>query len=403
MGVLSRISFTAAVVAACLLSSSCQKLLDRVQSGTEGPATEDECRAFGAELEAAVVANNQTKTAESFNLAGIFYKSVSDFEGPPEYHAQLRRHAEEDAKNDPTVPLLLEGVRRGGQLKFLRVHTVDGRSRALVRYIGPRGGVDYLDFLPIRQANGRVVAEDFYSASNGELATESLRRLQLKVAAEQQRGPAGHPASTAKLWVPCVPKINEMYRASIERKYSQAIAVYRTLPAEIRADKSIYLRYLWDAEAVSDAEFLVALDGFRRQFPGDPAQAFQDIDYYCLTRNFESALRSIDKAEKAIGGDPYLNALRAKLLVKAWRHKEARVAADKAIEQEPGLTHAYWGRIDVALAETHHADTLAWLKKLVENTGQVVGDLRNDPDYAVFVRSPEYAEWLRWSAARKRS
>ena len=163
-----------------------------------------------------------------------------------------------------------------------------------------------------------------------------MRRLQLKVAAEQDQGPPGHPPSTAKLWVPNIAKINAMYKASIDRKYAQAVAIYRSLPAEIRTDKSIYLRYLWDAEAVSDAEFLVALDGFRRQFPGDPAQVFQDVDYYCLTRNFEEALKSIDKAEKAIGGDPYLNALRAKLLVKAWRHKEARPVADKAIEQEPG-------------------------------------------------------------------
>jgi tetratricopeptide (TPR) repeat protein len=380
----------------------CLKSLDP-SGGGERPATEDECRAFGAELEAAVAANDKAKTAELFDLASLFYKCVSDFEGPPEYHAQLRRQAEADARNDPTVTILLEGVRRGGQVKLLRVHTVDGRPRALVRYIGPRGGVEYMDFLPIRRANGRIVSEDLYSASNGELASESLRRPQLKVAAEQEKGPPGHARSSARLWVPNVPKINAMYKASIERKYTQAVGIYRSLPNEIRADKSIYLRYLWDAEAVSDTEFLAALDGFRRQFPSDPALTFQNIDYYCLTRNFEEALQSIDKAETAIGGDPYLNALRAKLLVKAWRHKDARAVADKAIDQEPGLTHGYWGRIAVAVAETHHADTLGWLKKLVENTGQSVGDLRIDPQFVVFIRSSEYRDWMSWYASRKKS
>jgi hypothetical protein len=381
----------------------CLKGLDRNGGEAERPATEDECGAFGAELETAVAANDKAKTAELFDLAGLFYKCVSDFEGPPEYHAQLRRQADQDARIDPTVTILLEGVRRGGQVKLLRVHTVDGRPRALVRYIGPRGGVEYMDFLPVRRANGRIASEDVYSASNGELASESLRRLQLKVAAEQEKGPPGHPRSSAQLWVPNVGKINAMYKASIERKYTQAVGIYRSLPNEIRADKSVYLRYLWDAEAVSDTEFLLALDGFRRQFPGDPALTFQNIDYYCLTRNFEEALLSIDKAEKAIGGDPYLNALRAKLLVKAWRHKEARAVADQAIEEEPGLTHGYWGRIAVALAETHHADTVTWLKKLVENTGQSIGDLRNDPQFAVFIRSQEYRDWVSWYAGRKKS
>lgn len=402
MVVPGRLRFIALLVV-CAGTLGCAKWLQQVGGGGERPATEDECRAFGAELEAAVAADDRIKTAESFDLAGIFYKSVSDFEGPPEYHVQLRRHADEDAKNDPAVPLLLESVRRGGQFKFLRVHTVDGRPRALMRRIGPHGAVDYLDFVPVRRASGRVVAEDIFSASNGELATETVRRLQLKVAAEQQQGPPGHPPSTARLWVPNIAKINAMHKASIDRKYAEAVAIYHTLPKEIRGEKSVYLHYLWDTEAVSPAEFLIALDGFRRQFPGDPALVFQDVDYYCLNRNFEEALRSIDKAEKAIGGDPYLNALRAKILVKAWRHKEARAAADKAIEQEPTLTHGYWGRIAVALAETHHADTLALLKKLVENTGQAVGDLRNDPDFVVFVRTPEYAEWVKWYAGRKRA
>ena len=155
-----------------------------------------------------------------------------------------------------------------------------------------------------------------------------------------------------------------MYRECVARKYAAGRANYKSLPAEIQTDKSVFLRYLWAAEAVGDTEFLLALDGFRRQFPNDPALDFQNIDFYRLMRNFDEALRSIDKAEKSIGGDPYLNALRAKLLVKAWRFKEARVAADKAIEQEPGLTHGYWGRIDVALAEANHADTLALFEEV---------------------------------------
>src|SRR5687768_14110088 len=150
------------ILVACAASGGCGKLLDQVGASPERPANEDECREFGTELEAAVAAGDKAKTTELIALAALFYKSVSDFEGPPEYHARLRKKAEEDARNDPMVPLLLEGVRRGGQLKLLRVHTVDGRPRALVRYIGVRGTVEYLDFLPVRRPDGRVVAEDIH-------------------------------------------------------------------------------------------------------------------------------------------------------------------------------------------------------------------------------------------------
>jgi len=384
----------------CVLSAGCARLgLGDPDSIT--PATTEECQTFGNELESAVAANDAARTAELFDLAGQFRRSTADFVGPAEYHAQLRKAAEDDARNDPLVPLLLASVRRGGQVKLLRVHTVDGRPRALVRYIGPRGSVDYVDFLPARTGDGRLVAEDMHIAGNGELASVTLRRPQLKIAAEQKQGPPGHPPSNSRVWVSHIPKLNAMYRQCIDRKYAQAVATYKSLPAEIQTDKTIYLRYLWAAEAVSDTEFLLALDGFRRQFPTDPALDFQNIDYYRLMRNFDAAFKTIDKAENSIGGDPYLNALRAQMLVKAWRFKEARVEADKAIEHEPGLTHGYWGRIDVAVAEANHADTLAYLKKLAENTGHVAGDLRKDLDFAVFIRTPEYREWLEWRAKRK--
>jgi len=365
------------------------------------PASADDCEKFGHELEQAVAADDEARTTELIGLAGLFRRATADFEGSAEYKAQLRKHAEEDARNDPFVPLLLASVRRGAQIKLLRVHAVDGRSRALVRYISPRGWVEYFDFLPSRGPNG-LVAEDIQFAANGELASQTIRRVQLNVAAEQQRGPPGHPPSSARIWVPQIPKLNAMYRQCIDRKYAEAVATYKSLPAEIRADKSVFLTYLWASEAVSDTEFLLALDGFRRQFPNDPGLVFQNIDYYRLMRNYDAALQSIDKAEKAIGGDPYLNALRATLLVKAWKFQEARAAADKAISEEPGLTHGYWGRIDVSLAEANHPDTLAYLKRLVENTGHVVGDLRKHRDFAVFTRSAEYQEWVAWSAARKK-
>ena len=385
----------------CVIATGCARL-GLGDPDSISPATADECQTFGNELAAAVAADDAARTAELFDLAGQFRRSTADFVGPDEYHAQLRKAAEEDARNDPLVPLLLASVRRGGQVKLLRVHTVDGRPLALVRYIGPRGSVEYIDFVPARTGDGRLVAEDMHIAGNGELASVTLRRPQLKIAAEQKQGPPGHPPSNSRVWVSHIPKLNAMYRQCIDRKYAQAVATYKSLPAEIQTDKSIFLRYLWAAEAVGDTEFLLALDGFRQQFPSDPALDFQNIDYYRLMRNFDAALKTIDKAEQSIGGDPYLNALRAKMLVKAWRFKEARVEADKAIEHEPGLTHGYWGRIDVAVAEANHADTLAYLKKLAENTGHVAGDLRKDLDFAVFIRTPEYREWLKWSAERKK-
>jgi hypothetical protein len=58
--------------------------------------------------------------------------------------------------------------------------------------------------------------------------------------------------------------------------------------------------------------------------------------------------------------------------------------------------------VAVALREKNHQDTLAWLKKVVEQTGAEIQDLTELDDYAGFARSPEHAAWVRWYAARKK-
>jgi hypothetical protein len=160
----------------------------------------------------------------------------------------------------------------------------------------------------------------------------------------------------------------------------------------------MYLQYVQAALHCTDAEYLQALDGFRRQFPGDPALIVQAIDHFRLTHQYEGAVRAAAVFEQSIGGDPCLKALRGLLLAKGWRFVEARAAATQAIEEEPTLKLAYFARIHISLAEANHPDTLEWLKKLVEATGHKVRNLQTDSDYAVFVRSPQYREWLSWTA-----
>src|SRR5262245_56395065 len=155
----------AVLLLGCAWLAGCSRLLSIGNPDALTPASADDCEKFGHELEQAVAADDAARTTELIGLAGLFRRATAEFEGSAVYKAQRRKHAEEDARNDPFVPLLLASVRRGAQVKLLRVHTVDGRSRALVRYISPRGSVEYFDFLPARGSDG-LVAEDIQLAAD---------------------------------------------------------------------------------------------------------------------------------------------------------------------------------------------------------------------------------------------
>lgn len=390
------------ITSLCVMSAGCDRLLRLGPGGSDSkaPATEQECVQFAADLQAAVDANDKARTSKLIGLAEPYKMAVIDFDGTPEYRKGLTKSCDERAAKHPFVPMLLAKVRNGGQLKLLRVHEVDGRPRALFRTIRANGIVGYLDFVPARFPDGHVGIEDVYVPASTELFSQSLRRIALAIAAEEGGGPPGHPRTSDRTWTTHLPKWNAMLAAMNAEKWASAIAAYKSLPEKMRTNRTVMLHYVQAALHDSDAEYIRAIEAFHGQFPDDPAVKVHNVDYFRMTRQHVPAVDAIEYAEKTVGGDPCLKALRAVELAKGWRFPEARAAAERAIEEEPTLKWAYISRVRVSLLETNHADTLKWLQKMVGATGHTPGDLRRDPDFDVFVRSPQYREWLAWTATQ---
>jgi len=393
-------------VVGCALAGGCAKLLNTIQPGAESaspvPATEQECLQFAADLQKAVDDGDQARTSELIGLTETYKAAVADFDGTPEYRNGLLKACEKKAAAHPFVPMLLAKVRNGGQLKLLRVHTVDGRPRALFRTLRADGVVGYLDFLPVRFPDGRLGIEDVYVPASTELFSQSLRRINLAFAAEEGHGPPGHPATTDRTWTNNEGKWTAMLQAMHAEKWEEAIKVYKSMPEKMRTNRTVFLHVVQAALLWSDAEYIRAVEAFRRDFPDDPAVKVHNVTYYRMTRQHTAAVEAIQHAELVLGGDPCLRAMRAEEMARGWRFQEARVAAEKAIEEEPTLKWAYLSRIVVSLLEANHPDTLAWMKKMSEATGYEISDLRKDRDFDVFVASSQYREWLTWTATHKK-
>ncbi len=153
-----------------------------------------------------------------------------------------------------------------------------------------------------------------------------------------------------------------------------------------------------------DALYLAEMERFRKDHPDDAAGDLVSMDYYHLKKQPDEVLKLADRLDKALGGDPYLSVVRVGALIDAKRFKEARTAAEKAVKDEPKLTQAYWARISVATEEKNHADTLTWLKKLVEDTGTDVtaAEVEMNEQFAAFIKTPQYQQFKQWLAKREK-
>jgi tetratricopeptide (TPR) repeat protein len=228
-----------------------------------------------------------------------------------------------------------------------------------------------------------------------------MRRLVLPAAAELDRGLLSELRGDEKVYVNNMPKLMSMFQAIRAGNDAQAIGIYKSLPTELREQKTVLVVHLKAAQS-DDAEYSAALATYRRLYPTDPGVDFLSIDYHVLKKNYDEAIRCVDKVDMVVGGDPFLLTVRANVLAEAGRFEQARTASEKAIEQEPELKEGYWSRISVALKEKNHADTLKWLKRVVEKTSVEIADLTTEDDYADFVKSPQHEEWLKWYGRRKK-
>jgi tetratricopeptide (TPR) repeat protein len=151
-----------------------------------------------------------------------------------------------------------------------------------------------------------------------------------------------------------------------------------------------------------EADYLAALETFRKLYPNDPAIDLHSIDYYLLKKRYDEAHKAIDRLNEAVGGDPYLGVLHGHVWMEAGQFEKARRAIERGIKEEPHLTNGYWSRITLSLREKKHADTLHWLKMIVEKCQVEIQDLAAVPDYADFVKSPQHGEWQKWYAGRRK-
>jgi len=365
-----------------------------VQSDGQTP-TQNECCEYARELESAVRSGDPTETSSLMRLDDLMRRTVNDLDIPSRARDEILRGAS-SSSNKALPSELVAIVKQGGSYTFRNYHVDNGKPYVLFRMFTSRGGVTYHDIALARHPDGKVALDDIYYLSTGELVSQSLRRSLLALV------PSLYPSLLAQLTAADrdvaenMKKITRLGAAVNGGRADEAIATYRSLPETLRKDKSLLLFYVRAAHLKGGAEYAAALATYRRYHPSDRALDFLELDHQVMTKDYKSALATIDRLSTVTQDDSYILVMRASVLSMSGRHREAATAAEKAIEKEPDLARAYACRLTVSLQEKNHAETLQWLKQYADKCGVTIEDLTKLPGYAEFIKSPQYAEWKNW-------
>jgi hypothetical protein len=364
--------------------------------------SDEECRAFGLALAKAVSAGDLAAVNALIDWDVLFEKALAGMSMTQPQHQSIIT----ELKGSVGLELgftgqLVKNAKAGTELTFLRPRQSRGSQVAQFRMsqTAGEGGVNYLEFVVKRSADGKVRAMDVYPFMTAEYLSATFRRALLPVISSLSRTFLDKLLTNEQDVVRDLPKLQEFVSLIGQGKNQQALVQFAALRPETKKEKWVLMLRLRAAQDSDEKEYAAVLEDFRTLYPKDPCLDMILIDYHTLKKDYSKAIESVDRLDQAVGGDPYLNTIRANLSEASGDLAAAEKFARLAIDGDPTV-QGYFYLIGITMAEKKYGETLAALKKQDQAFKMVYKDLKTVPLYAGFVQSPEYKDWLEYLAQK---
>ena len=368
---------------------------DGVLAGKVTPLTDAKAERYGHALEAAVKAGDLAALERLIDWDAITEAALA----PTDLPDAKKKAGAAGLKKGINGPggfshTLAKAVAGGGSYKWLRTRrNKQGDTTVLFRLMGADGALNYHELTIVSRPKGAVVATDIYVLLTGESLVETLQRIYMMLAAAE-----GKPATFFSKGEG--PKDNRteaviaMTKAQRENKPQDAVAYYKSLPLEVQNQKSIKIQYLMATMKLDEKQYLAAIDDYEKQFPGDPSLDLVSIDGFLLKQQNDKALATIERLSKSLGGDPYIDGMRGTLLLRVNKPDEAEKVGREAMKADPTLEGGYDAVIGASLMKKSYATTVEMLNLVDGKFGATAEQIAATPDFADFVKSPEYKAWI---------
>jgi hypothetical protein len=360
--------------------------------------TEGECREFSSKLENAILKSDGKTLHELMRYDEIVDRSMDGLEIPRD----LRRSLLEKMKKleiPPFATAIVDAVRNGASYK-LQAIDADAKPPRVRMRLAMQSAINYHEIHLTRHSNGQVVAHDTYVMLTGELISDTSRRGFLLAMPLQP----GNAQGADREYLDNIQKLVAMARAHKQGLAKEAIAQYRQLPQSLQRNKALRLMMIDLASSLGNEEYVRLVEDFRRDYPDEPAVDLISLQYLRQTKKYDEYLKCMERVEKSVGGDAYLDAARAETMIEADRRDDARRFSEKAVAQDASLRDGYVTRVRVAMLDKNHQDTLTWLKRDIDkfNTPADLKGMKVNPEFAAFVESPQFQTFEKWYLAREK-
>lgn len=282
---------------------------------------------------------------------------------------------------------LVSSVSQGAKLKFLGLNWNGGRAKSSYLVDLP-SGMNYIIFYLTEDSTGSIRIVDIFDYVSAEITSTRLRRL---VAGRSSVG-----FSIRRMSEPTVgAAVDSMLKLAGAGSRQEAIKYSEQLPSAIRDDKFVAVQRILIGKSIGEDEYQAALRRMYKLFAGDPECDLIFIDLFFADRQVDSAQRAINRIDSAVGGDPYLNSLRAKAEMLSNNYDGARKYLRRYITQDSTSPEPWFGLTSIAVKQGKFSEVVRLMDTLRARFDFHFDPKRfaNNPEYAGFLASPEFKAW----------
>lgn len=356
----------------------------------------DQATSLANQLQTAINTGNAAAGDALFDRDALVDRATAGIDAPADFASQFRT----GVKQGPSVlSSIIKSIGNGAGYHFLRLRQTKTETHALCRLMGADWTPNYNEWVYGKDASGQWKFVDCYTANTGETLSNSLRRVYLSRAMDLNPRLADTLTGEEKSYVTGFARVKIFLEDYRSHKYGEALDSYDYLPAAVQQSKWIMLIRYSASRAVKDAQpqaYTDAVTDFHKSFPDDPCLDLIQIGPEVKDKQYDDALHSLDRLDAYTGGDPYLLYMRGDIFLIEGGAANLALAKQwfqKSSDAEPMLIQPFWGLLTVSTKTQNYDDTSALLTEFAHRFHQPVGDLTKSPDYAGYVKSPQYAAW----------
>ena len=360
------------------------------------------CEELGRKLEAALMSRQTPALSALFDWNEFANRSLAGMGLSAAEQAGFTRGVTKAVEGPQGLIGSLATRIGSGSAKFVRVTNRPEGKRVLIRMIFEDGASNYIEWVLAIDAGGQLKCVDGYSYLTGELLTTTIRRLMVPAMAGLHPTILQKLSGTERDAAKHLDNMQKMMGAVKSGQFQEVLVIYAKLPDSLKREKAILLQRMMATQQLGDAEYTKALEDFQKYFPDDPALDLIRLDYWVLKKDYQAAIDGLKRLETAMGGiDGHLHSLMAIQFVQLGNIAEARKAAEESLVVDPDCGTPYQAMVMTNLKEQKYDDALKHMKLLFEKAIMEFLEMKTDPDFAGFLKSPQYKEWLAWRSNQK--